>query len=115
MQSSITSVENRLICTHQIENDNATYQLKPNIHSDWGFDPKTLPSSPKRKVLIATGKGNKIAHMEMSTYLVESYPNAEIQILNGGHIAAFFEFDEIIKNWLTNLDKEFNDRTQIDE
>jgi pimeloyl-ACP methyl ester carboxylesterase len=85
------------------------------IHSDWGFDPKTLPTSPKRKVLIIAAKGDKLAHMEMSTYLVESYPNAEIQILNGGHLAAFYELDEIMKNWLTNLDKEFNDRTQMNE
>ncbi|CAF3977182.1 unnamed protein product, partial [Rotaria sordida] len=53
-------------------------------------------------------------HMEMSMYLVESYPNAEIQILNGGHLGAYFELDTIIKNWLTNLDKEFNERTQMD-
>ena len=79
------------------------------LHSDWGFDPKQVPSSPKRKVLIIATKGDKIAHMEMSTYLVESYPNAELQILDGGHLASFFEIDEIIKNWLTNLDKELDE------
>ncbi|CAF0883261.1 unnamed protein product [Rotaria sordida] len=79
------------------------------LHSDWGFDPKNLPSSPKRKVLIIAGKGDKIAHMEMSTYLVESYPNAELQILDGGHLASFFEINVIIKNWLTNLDKELDE------
>ncbi|CAF3872457.1 unnamed protein product [Rotaria sp. Silwood1] len=84
------------------------------LHSDWGFDPKNLPSSPKRKVLIITTHGDKMAHMEMSTYLVESYPNAEIQIFNGGHLGALFEFDTIVKNWLTNLDKEYNERTQTD-
>ncbi|CAF0916231.1 unnamed protein product, partial [Didymodactylos carnosus] len=84
------------------------------LHSEWGFDPKTLPSSPKRRVLIIATRGDKMSHMEMSTYLVESYPNAEIQILNGGHLAAFFEFDEIIKNWLTNLENKFNESTQID-
>ncbi|CAF0854548.1 unnamed protein product [Rotaria sordida] len=84
------------------------------LHSDWGFDPKKLPSSPKRKVLIIATQGDKMAHMEMSMYLVESYPNAEIQILNGGHLGSFFEFDTIMKNWLTNLDKEYNERTQMD-
>ncbi|CAF3294816.1 unnamed protein product [Rotaria sp. Silwood2] len=83
------------------------------LHSDWGFDPKKLPSSPKRKVLIITTHEDKMAHMEMSMYLVESYPNAEIQILNGGHLGALFEFDTIVKNWLTNLHKEYNERTQM--
>lgn len=81
------------------------------VHSDWGFDPKALPSSPKRKVLIIAAQGDKIAHMEMSTYLVESYPNANIQLLNGGHLAVFYEFDEIITNWLANLDKELDNST----
>jgi hypothetical protein len=54
--------------------------------------------------------------MEMSTYLVESYPNAELQILNGGHLGTFFEFDTIVKNWLTNLDtSSCNERTQMNE
>lgn len=85
------------------------------LHSDWGFDPKQLSSSPKRKVLIVATKGDTMVHMEMSTYLVESYPNAEIQILDGGHLGTFYEVDEIMKNWLTSLDKEFNDKTQMDE
>ena len=85
------------------------------VHSDWGFDPKTLPSLPKRKVLIIAGQGDKIAHIEMSTYLVESYPNACIQILKGSHLAVFFEFDEIIKNWLINLAEEYTERIQMDE
>ncbi|CAF1673304.1 unnamed protein product, partial [Adineta ricciae] len=78
------------------------------LHEDWGFDPQKLPSLPKRKVLIIAGKEDKLAHMEMSTYLAESYPNAELRILDGGHLASFYEINEIIKNWLTNLDKELN-------
>ena len=78
------------------------------LHSDWGFDPKKLPSLPKRKVLIVATRGDKMCHMEMSTYLVESYPHAEIQIHDGGHLGTFFKFDTIVTNWLTNLDKEFN-------
>ena len=60
-------------------------------------------------MLIISGKEDKIAHMEMSTYLAESYPNAELRILEGGHWASFYEINEIIKNWLTYLDKELNE------
>ncbi|CAF3718302.1 unnamed protein product [Rotaria sp. Silwood1] len=81
------------------------------LHSDWGFDPKKLASTPKRKVLVVATQGDEISHMEMSTYLVESYPNAEIKIFSGGHLGTFFELDIIIKNWLIDLDKEFDERT----
>ncbi|CAF3558548.1 unnamed protein product [Rotaria sp. Silwood2] len=85
------------------------------LHSDWGFDPKKLSSSPKRKVLIVATQGDEISPMEMSTYLVETYPNAEMKILSGGHLGTLFEFDTIIKNWLIDLDKEFYERTQLNE
>lgn len=75
------------------------------LHSDWGFDPKKLPSSPIRKVFILAAQDDKVAPMEMSTYLVENYPHAELKIISGGHIAAFFQGDAIIKNWLLDLDK----------
>ncbi|CAF1426117.1 unnamed protein product [Rotaria sordida] len=78
------------------------------LHSDWGFEPNKLPTSAKRKVLVVATQGDEISHMEISTYLVENYPNAELKIMNGGHLGTFFEFDTIIKNWLIDLDKENN-------
>ncbi|UJR12285.1 hypothetical protein I4U23_016462 [Adineta vaga] len=79
------------------------------LHSDWGYDPTKVPRLPKRKILIITTKGDKIAHMEMSTYLAETYPNTELRIIDGGHLASFFEINEIMKDWLTNLDKELEE------
>ncbi|CAF3041690.1 unnamed protein product [Rotaria socialis] len=86
------------------------------LHSDWGFDPKKLSSSPsKRKVLIVATQGDEISHMEMSTYLVESYPNAELKIISGGHLGTFFEFDSIMKTWLTDIDKDDTEKLQLNE
>jgi len=78
------------------------------LHADWGFDPTKIPSSPIRKVLIIGTRGDRIAHMEMSMYLAETYPNAKLQILDGGHLASFFQFNEIMKRWLINLDQEYS-------
>lgn len=74
------------------------------LHADWGFDPTQLPSLLRRRVLVIATRGDKMAHMEMSTYLVESYPNAELRLLEGGHLASLFELNQIMKHWLTNLD-----------
>jgi pimeloyl-ACP methyl ester carboxylesterase len=72
------------------------------LHSGWGgFCPETLDdehSDPP--VLVVTSTRETLAPKPMADWLVASYKNVSMKLIDGGHIASLFHLNEIWKEFL---------------
>ncbi|KAK9311526.1 alpha/beta-hydrolase [Lipomyces starkeyi] len=71
------------------------------MYEDWGFHPNDIDAERLgRRVLIYAAKGDEIAPNAQAYRLSENYRNAELGMLNGGHIVGLTKIDEIWSNFL---------------
>ncbi|ESK87405.1 hypothetical protein Moror_11675 [Moniliophthora roreri MCA 2997] len=70
------------------------------LHSDWGFEPCKLDHAHcARPIMIVAGRDDPLGS-HMPTWLAENYRNSRLKWLQGGHISAAWEMDEIWKTFM---------------
>ncbi|KAL7935937.1 Alpha/Beta hydrolase protein [Trichoderma chlorosporum] len=70
------------------------------IHSDWGFDPRTLDAEHSSKPLLVVGSKKDYIGGGTNDWLVANYKNARLKLLPGGHISSLFFIDEVCKEMI---------------
>ncbi|KAL6895190.1 Alpha/Beta hydrolase protein [Trichoderma longibrachiatum] len=71
-------------------------EVSDTIHSDWGFDPRTLDEEHSSKPVLIVGSKNDHIGGSTNDWLVASYKSArELKLLSGGHISSLFFMDEL--------------------
>lgn len=71
------------------------------LHSDWGFDPAALDKElyKSRPLHIVASTGDDLGP-GMATWLAETYPNAKLEWLEGGHVISITELDRLWRELL---------------
>lgn len=64
------------------------------LHSDWGFDPRTLDAEHAKPVLVVSGAADDMGGAT-NRWIVDNYKNATFRTVPGGHIAGLFYMDEL--------------------
>ncbi|TXT12765.1 uncharacterized protein COLE_03175 [Cutaneotrichosporon oleaginosum] len=64
------------------------------LHSDWGFDPRTLDDAHAKPILVVSGAADDMGGAT-NQWITDSYPNAILRTVPGGHIAGLFYMDEL--------------------
>lgn len=72
------------------------------LHSDYGgFSPSELDEEHSRRpILVVASKGDDMAPEAWAQWVAKNYRNAQLKMIEGGHIAAIFHFDEIWDDFL---------------
>jgi pimeloyl-ACP methyl ester carboxylesterase len=65
------------------------------IHSDWGFDPRTLDAEHASKAMLVVGSKSDYIGGGTNDWLVASYNSAALKLFPGSHISALFYLDEL--------------------
>lgn len=65
------------------------------IHSDWGFDPRTLDAEHASKAMLVVGSRSDYIGGGTNDWLVASYKSATLKLFPGGHISSLFFMDEL--------------------
>jgi hypothetical protein len=73
------------------------------LHSDWGYDPSKLDADHAGKPVLIVQSDQDELGMWMGRWLGEKYGNAKVKVVEGGHLAALFESNQI---WRELLDME---------
>ncbi|KAH8812895.1 Alpha/Beta hydrolase protein [Xylogone sp. PMI_703] len=75
------------------------------MYEDWGFHPKKDIDAVKlgRRVLVYASKGDHLAPNEHAHWISENYQNAELTLMDGGHISGLTRMDEIWANVLRDV------------
>ncbi|KAJ3572488.1 hypothetical protein NP233_g3041 [Leucocoprinus birnbaumii] len=60
------------------------------IHSDWGF---TLENLSRKPIILVTASEDKLAPPAWAKWLAQTYPNARLKEVAGGHIASLWTID----------------------
>ncbi|KAF4957132.1 hypothetical protein FGADI_3352 [Fusarium gaditjirri] len=74
------------------------------IHSDWGFDPRSLDAQHAVKPILVVGSKDDSLGGSTNGWLVENYPSAKLKLIPGGHISSLFYMDEI---WREVINSEY--------
>ena len=70
--------------------------MSDTIHSDWGFDPRTLDEEHSTKPVLVVGSKNDHIGGSTNDWLVANYKSAiKLKLLPGGHISSLFIMDEL--------------------
>lgn len=72
------------------------------IHSDWGFDPRTLDTDHASKVMLVVGSKNDHIGGSTNDWLVANYESAKFKLLPGGHISSLFFMNELWKELIAD-------------
>jgi pimeloyl-ACP methyl ester carboxylesterase len=64
------------------------------LHSDWGFDPRTLDKDHAKPVLVVSGAADDMGGAT-NQWIADNYANATFRTVPGGHIAGLFYMDEL--------------------
>ncbi|KAL0949650.1 hypothetical protein HGRIS_009694 [Hohenbuehelia grisea] len=66
------------------------------LNSDWGFEPAKLDDDHvnSKPVLVVVSKGDTMAPPGMGRWLANNYRNSTLKVLDGGHLALLYHFDE---------------------
>ncbi|ETN44428.1 uncharacterized protein HMPREF1541_10609 [Cyphellophora europaea CBS 101466] len=67
------------------------------LHSDWGFDPREMEG---RAPVLVVGADEDDLGLGMCRWLRDSYPEARLKVIQGGHVAAIWKMDEIWEEML---------------
>ncbi|TFK74637.1 alpha/beta-hydrolase [Pluteus cervinus] len=66
------------------------------IWSDWGFIPKEIDAEGlERHVLVVASQGDGLAPNEQAVWISQNYGNAELMMVEGGHLSAVYYLDDI--------------------
>lgn len=65
------------------------------IHSDWGFEPKTLDYQHASKPILIVGSEADQIGGSTNDWLVDNYKSSSFRLLPGGHISSLFYMDEL--------------------
>ncbi|PTB64980.1 alpha/beta-hydrolase [Trichoderma citrinoviride] len=72
------------------------HTVSDTIHSDWGFDPRTLDEEHSTKPVLVVGSKNDHIGGSTNDWLVANYKSAiKLKLLPGGHISSLFIMDEL--------------------
>ncbi|KAL7922895.1 Alpha/Beta hydrolase protein [Trichoderma austrokoningii] len=71
------------------------------IHSDWGFDPRTLDAEHASKRMLVVGSTSDYIGGGTNDWLVDSYKSAALKLLPGSHISSLFYMDELWEELFT--------------
>ncbi|KAM0519038.1 hypothetical protein ACHAPE_004031 [Trichoderma viride] len=71
------------------------------IHSDWGFDPRTLDAEHASKAMLVVGSQSDYIGGGTNDWLVASYRSAALKLLPGSHISSLFYMDELWRELFT--------------
>ncbi|KAL9487966.1 hypothetical protein ACSS6W_000243 [Trichoderma asperelloides] len=83
------------------------------IHSDWGFDPRTLDAEHASKPILVVGSKSDYMGGGTNDWLVANYESATLKLVPGGHISSLFFMDEIWKELITMAHCQVNKRVTI--
>lgn len=72
------------------------------IHSDWGFDPRTLDAEHSSKPVLVVGSKNDYIGGCTNDWLVANYNSAKLKLLPGGHISSLFFMDELWREMIAD-------------
>ncbi|KAL7815505.1 Alpha/Beta hydrolase protein [Trichoderma gracile] len=76
-------------------------EVSDTIHSDWGFDPRTLDEEHSSKPVLVVGSRNDHIGGSTNDWLVASYRSArKLKLLPGGHISSLFFMDELWRDMI---------------
>lgn len=64
------------------------------LHSDWGFDPRTLDSDHAKPMLVVGGSLDTMGGAT-NQWIVDNYPNAVAREVHGGHVAGIVYMDDL--------------------
>ncbi|UKZ52960.1 hypothetical protein TrVGV298_006746 [Trichoderma virens] len=70
------------------------------IHSDWGFDPRTLDAEHSSKPVLVVGSNKDYIGGGTNDWLVANYKYAKLKLLPGGHISSLFFMDEVCREMI---------------
>ncbi|KAI0705774.1 Alpha/Beta hydrolase protein [Cerioporus squamosus] len=74
------------------------------LHADWGFVIKDLDEEhANKRVVLIVGRGDT-SMFRMSKYLVESYKNAKVVEIEGGHLAGAWCMDKVWEDTFAELE-----------
>ncbi|TFK74638.1 alpha/beta-hydrolase [Pluteus cervinus] len=74
------------------------------LWSDWGFVPKEIDAEGLgRHVLVVAAKGDELAPNQQADWITENYRNAELKMIEGGHLAGIYHLDEIWAKFLVDI------------
>lgn len=65
------------------------------LNSDWGFDPRCLDQEHSEKKMLVVRSDQDDLGPEMSEWLVDAYPNAQMTTVRGGHMAGLYSIDKL--------------------
>ena len=74
------------------------------IHSDWGFDPRTLDAEHSRSPILVVMTREDKDTLGLGEWLVAAYKNSHARYQEGGHIASMFVMDDIWADFLGRCD-----------
>lgn len=71
------------------------------IHSDWGFDPRTLDAEHASKAMLVVGSQSDYIGGGTNDWLVAGYQSAALKLLPGSHISSLFYMDGLWRELFT--------------
>lgn len=72
------------------------------IHSDWGFDPRTLDDEHASKPMLIVGSKDDHVGGSTNSWMVENYKSAKAKVIPGGHISSLFCMNEIWQEMISS-------------
>lgn len=75
------------------------------LHSDWGFDPRTLDEEHRKPMLVVTGSKDEVGG-STNQWIVDNYEKAVARTVPGGHVAGLVFMDELWQELVDLCDRE---------